>query len=234
VSSKNQGAASSAAVEQWFNDLTERGQGIHAVKKDESGKVLSLMILGQARIHAHDPKDRELALLASKEAATWKTVALYAKWLSSQVAVQTGNNSRQEVAEGTIQHLQVLYVSVNNDSLVTTVVLGWKVMNDSMTESNQKLPEMVVRCEDSFETDIDTDCEHSVERIWIDGILVVETDAKVCGSIGESHERQWHSNGCPFVDVALKADEHKGRIETAGSFWNKSGKQSVVNETFQD
>ena len=83
---KKEGAESKAAsVEEQMDNLVKQGPGIHNIKKDDKGRVQSLILVGQSRISTvlGASKGKEVARKRAEQSAK----AAFVKWLGEAVVV---------------------------------------------------------------------------------------------------------------------------------------------------
>ena len=83
---KKEGAESKAgSVEEQMDNLVKQGPGIHNIKKDDKGRVQSLIVVGQSRISTvlGATKGKEVARKRAEQSAK----AAFVKWLGEAVVV---------------------------------------------------------------------------------------------------------------------------------------------------
>src|SRR5689334_6375757 len=78
-----------------LNQIVESGPGVHGVKRQENGQLVSFIACGQAIIQSDAfGEERSLARLAAEEAATWEALAEAAEWLESgMLEIPNGHDS---------------------------------------------------------------------------------------------------------------------------------------------
>ena len=155
---KKEGAESKAAsVEEQMANFVKQGPGIHNIKKDDKGRVQSLILVGQSRISTvlGASKGKEVARKRAEQSAK----AAFIKWLGEAVVVcensanettmfLTGEESKDKdvlseagkavektsdtyksVAAGLIRGLTLLHSELNAEDKEFTVVYGWSLAN---------------------------------------------------------------------------------------------------------
>lgn len=145
------------SVEEQMDNLVKQGPGVHNIKKDDKGRVQSLIVVGQARISTvlGASKGKEIARKSAEQSAK----AAFVKWLGEAVvvcenaqnettlflqgeeskdkdafseagkAVEKSSDSYKSIAAGLIRGLQLLHSDVNAEDRECTVVYGWSLAN---------------------------------------------------------------------------------------------------------
>jgi hypothetical protein len=155
---KKESAESSAgSVEEQMDNLVKQGPGIHNIKKDNKGRVQSLIVVGQSRLSTvlGATKGKELARKRAEQSAK----AAFVKWLGEAVVVcesaqnettlflqgEEGNNkdalseagkaveknsdTYKSVAAGLVRGLTLLHSNLNAEDKECSVVYGWSLAN---------------------------------------------------------------------------------------------------------
>ena len=155
---KKEGAEPKAvSVEEQMDNLVKQGPGIHNIKKDDKGRVKSLVVVGQSRISTvlGATKGKEVARKRAEQSAK----AAFVKWLGESVmvcensenettmfiqgeesndknamseagkAVEKNTDTYKSVAAGLVRGLQLLHSDVNAEDKECTVVYGWSLAN---------------------------------------------------------------------------------------------------------
>jgi hypothetical protein len=142
------------SVEEAMRNIAKLGPGVHAIKTDKKGRILSCVVVGQARISTVLGKSKGIEMARDK--ANLAASAEFVKWLKEEVSVHQANeeeavmfiegsedndedalkesgksvekNSKkmESVAKGLVRGLQVLHKEVDGDGKTYTVVKGWK------------------------------------------------------------------------------------------------------------
>lgn len=129
------------------------GPGVHAIKTDKKGRIVSCVVVGQARISTVLGKSKGLQVARDK--ARLDASAQYAKWLNEKVsvlessedetilflegnqendaaamkesgkAVEKTTKKMQSISQGLVRGLQVLHTEVSGDDKTFTIVMGW-------------------------------------------------------------------------------------------------------------
>jgi ABC-type cobalt transport system substrate-binding protein len=155
---KKEGAESNAvsAAEQMDN-YVKQGPGIHNIKKDDKGRVQSLILVGQSRISTvlGATKGKEVARKRAEQSAK----ATFIKWLGEAVvvcensenettmflqgeegkdkealseagkAVEKNSDTYKSVASGLIRGLTLLHSDLNAEDKEYSVIYGWSLAN---------------------------------------------------------------------------------------------------------
>ena len=155
---KKEGAESKAAlVEEQMDNLVKQGPGIHNVKKDDKGRVQSLIVVGRSRISTvlGATRGKEVARKRAEQSAK----AEFVKWLGDSVvvcenskdettlflqgeeskdkdaqseagkAVEKTNDHYKSVAGGLVRGLTLLHSDLNAEDKECSVVYGWSLAN---------------------------------------------------------------------------------------------------------
>ena len=132
------------------------GPGVHAIKKDEAGRIVSCVVVGQSRISTVLGRAKGLELARDK--ANLLASAEFVKWLNGGVsvrqsadedaviliegsegadesqeasgkAVERSSKRMERVAQGLVRGLQLLHKTVDGDGKTYSVVMGWRADN---------------------------------------------------------------------------------------------------------
>jgi hypothetical protein len=155
---KKEGADSKVvSVEEQMDNLVKQGPGIHNLKKDDKGRVQSLIVVGQARLSTvlGATKGRELARKKAERSAK----AAFVKWLGEAVvvcesakdettlflqgeegkdketlseagkALEKSSDTYKSIAAGLIRGLTLLHTDLNAEEKEYSVVYGWSLAN---------------------------------------------------------------------------------------------------------
>ncbi len=155
---KKEGAESKAvSVEEQMDNLVKQGPGVHNIKKDDKGRVQSLVIVGQSRLSTvlGAAKGKELARKRAAQSA--KTA--FVQWLGEAVvvcenaenettlflqgeesndknalseagkAVEKNTDTYKSVAAGLVRGLTLLHTNLNAEDKECSVVYGWSLAN---------------------------------------------------------------------------------------------------------
>lgn len=129
------------------------GPGVHAIKTDKKGRIVSCVVVGQARISTVLGKSKGLQVARDK--ARLDASAQYAKWLNEHVSVfessedetilflegneendkaamkeagksvEKQSKKMQSISQGLVRGLQVLHAQQTGDDKTYTIVMGW-------------------------------------------------------------------------------------------------------------
>jgi hypothetical protein len=155
---KKEGASPKApSVEEQMDNLVKQGPGIHNIKKDDKGRVQSLIVVGQSRLSTvlGATKGKELARKKAEQSAK----AAFVKWLGEAVvvcesaenettlflqgeeskdkdalseagkAVEKSSDTYKSVATGLVRGLTLLHTDLNAEDKECSVVYGWSLAN---------------------------------------------------------------------------------------------------------
>ena len=155
---KKEGAESKAvSVEEQMDNLVKQGPGIHNIKKDDKGRVQSLIVVGQSRLSTvlGATKGKELARKKAEQSAK----AAFVKWLGEAVvvcenakdettlflqgeeskdkealseagkAVEKSSDTYKSVAAGLVRGLTLLHTNLNAEDKEYSIVYGWSLAN---------------------------------------------------------------------------------------------------------
>lgn len=144
----------SQSTEAKLAKLIKLGPGVHAIKKDKNKRIISCVVVGQARISTALGKGKGLEVARSK--ANLDASAQFVKWLKEEISVQeTGEDETvilmegsegevgdaltesgksiektskkmESVSKGLARGLQLLHKEVDGDEKTYSVVKGWK------------------------------------------------------------------------------------------------------------
>lgn len=142
------------SAEERLEKIVKLGPGVHAIKKDKKGRIVSCLVVGQSRISTAlgKAKGEEIA----RDRAGLQTSAEFIKWLKQSVSIREtsedesvillagmeGDNGEsldesgkaiektskrmESVSQGLVRGLIVLHTSVNAEDKTYTVIKGWK------------------------------------------------------------------------------------------------------------
>lgn len=149
---KDEDAGSS--IEEQMAKLAALGPDVYHVKKDKKGRIISCIVVGQARISTALGKAKGLELARDK--ANLDCSAQFVKWLKEDVKVYQSNDEEtvtlldgseggeddtlkesaksveksskkmESVSKGLVRGLQMLHKDVDGDAKTYTVIKGWK------------------------------------------------------------------------------------------------------------
>ena len=155
---KKEGAEPKAAsAEEQMDNLVKQGPGIHNIKKDNKGRVKSLIVVGQSRISTvlGATKGKEVARKRAEQSAK----AAFVQWLGDKVEVHEGQDNEttlflqgdegndkealseagkavekntdtyKSVAGGLVRGLTLLHSNLNAEDKEYSVVYGWSLAN---------------------------------------------------------------------------------------------------------
>jgi hypothetical protein len=141
-------------VEEAMAKIARLGPGVHAIKKDQKGRIVSCVVVGQARISTALGKAKGIELARDK--ANLAASAEFVKWLKEEVkvyqtadeeaviilegseggegdtlvesgkAIEKTSTRMESVSQGLVRGLQILHKEVDGDGKTYTVVKGWK------------------------------------------------------------------------------------------------------------
>jgi hypothetical protein len=150
----DEGKNKQPTVEEAMAKLAQLGPGVHAIKKDKKGRIVSFVVVGQARISTALGKAKGIELARDK--ANLAASAEFVKWLKEEVkvyqmadeesviilegsenaegdtlaesgkAVEKTSKRMESVSQGLVRGLQILHKEVDGDGKTYTVVKGWK------------------------------------------------------------------------------------------------------------
>lgn len=134
--------------------LVELGPGVHAIKKDKKGRILSCVVVSQARISTALGKAKGLEVARDK--ANLAAAAEFVKWLKEEVTIRQtsdeetvtliegsegGDNETlkesgkaiertskkiESISSGLVRGLQLIHKEVDADGKTYSIVKGWK------------------------------------------------------------------------------------------------------------
>jgi len=155
---KKEGAEPTAgSVKEQMDNLVKQGPGVYNIKKDNKGRVQSLVIVAQSRISTvlGAAKGKEMA----RKKASQSAEAEFVKWLGDKVevhesqnndatlfiqgdegndknalseagkAVEKSSDSYKSAADGLVRGLQLLHSDINAEDKEFTLVCGWSLAN---------------------------------------------------------------------------------------------------------
>lgn len=141
-------------VEEQMAKFAKLGPGVHAVKKDKKGRIISCVVVGQSRISTVLGKGKGLQIARDK--ATLGCSAEFAKWLKQDVivhesadeenviltegkegadhdtlteagkAVERNSKKMQTLSRALLRGLQVIHKEVDGSGKTYTIIEGWK------------------------------------------------------------------------------------------------------------
>jgi hypothetical protein len=215
--------------------IVAAGPGIHSVKTDSEGKVISFIACGQSAIW-NEPFDTPArALAAAEEAALWDALAQAAAWLSEQADVSAPSDKQTETAfsgncDTTLRGFQTIHVNVDPNGKFITVLIGWH-----SSAKHSEWPALRIRRERHA-----TDHEGSEETytaIFVNGVKVIEEESRVQGSgtdeRGHIHRRQWRASGIPYMEVIGDGSESGGMQFTTVRGFRESGAEIQSGKSSQ-
>ena len=143
-----------SAAEQEIAKIAALGPGVHAIQKDEKGRITSCIVVGQSRINTVLGKSKGLEV--ARKRADLNASAEFVKWLKESTTVventddetvtllegteeanedtlkESGKSVEKtgkkmtSISRGLVRGLQVLHVKTDGESKMLTVVKGWK------------------------------------------------------------------------------------------------------------
>jgi hypothetical protein len=144
------------SAEEAMSKFVKLGPGVHAIKKDKKGRIVSCVVVGQARISTVLGKGKGLELARDK--ANLAASAEFVKWLKEEVtvyqsadeesvtliegtegtnedavkesgkAVERQSKKMESLAKSLVRGLQILHKDVDGDGKTYSVVKGWKAV----------------------------------------------------------------------------------------------------------
>lgn len=155
--SADSASSSTSSIQEKMDQLVELGPGVHNVKKDNRGRVQSLIVVGQSRLSLvlGAAKGKEVA----RERAELGAKAEFAKWLGEYVEIRRSQNDETTIflsggatadqearaeagkaveknsveyktfAAGLVRGLTLLHTDVNTETREYTAVYGWSLAN---------------------------------------------------------------------------------------------------------
>ena len=146
-----------SSVAEQMDNYVKEGPGIHNIKKDDKGRVQSLILVGQSRISTvlGATKGKEVARKRAEQSAK----ATFVKWLGEAVvvcensenettmfmqgeesndknamseagkAVEKNSDTYKSVAAGLVRGLTLLHADLNAEDKEYTIVYGWSLAN---------------------------------------------------------------------------------------------------------
>ena len=149
-----------------LNKLVELGPGVHAIKKDDKGRIVSCVIVGQSRVSTTLGKTKGLQV--ARDRARLEAQAQFVSWLKSKTvlfqkseeetiifmegAQENDKNAMKEsgksvekttkniesTAQGLIRGFQLLHTDTNGEDNTFTAVYGWDVSTAKATKGVEK------------------------------------------------------------------------------------------------
>lgn len=153
VSAQDKPAPDTASVEDELKNIAQLGPGVHKIVKDKKGRIVSCIVVGQARISTVLGKSKGIELARKK--ADLQCSAAFVKWLDEKVKVvesdteevteliegeeggaedktkESGKSATkyssmtERISNGLVRGLQVIYTETNSEEKTYTVVKGW-------------------------------------------------------------------------------------------------------------
>lgn len=147
-------AAERPSADQAMSKIASLGPGVHAIKKDKKGRIVSCVVVGQSRISTVLGKAKGLEV--ARKRANLNASAEFVKWLKENVTfvedtddqtisllegTEEENQDTQKesgkdvekigtrstsIAQGLVRGLQVLHVKTDGQDKTFTVLKGWK------------------------------------------------------------------------------------------------------------
>jgi hypothetical protein len=141
-------------VEEQLAKIAKLGPGVHAIKKDKNGRILSCVVVGQSRISTVLGKTKGLQIARDK--ASLSCAAEFAKWLKEDVivhesareenviltegkegaeqdslsesgkAIEKNSKKMQSLSRALVRGLQVIHKEVDASGKIYTIIKGWK------------------------------------------------------------------------------------------------------------
>lgn len=146
--------AKKPSVEEQMAKIAKLGPGVHAVKKDKKGRIISCVVVGQSRISTVLGKAKGLQIARDK--ASLGSSAEFAKWLKEEVivhesadeenviltegkegaeqdtlteagkAIERNSKKMQSLSRALVRGLQVIHKEVDGSGKTYTIIKGWK------------------------------------------------------------------------------------------------------------
>jgi len=166
---KSEKIDASPSIEEQMAKLVALGPGVHNVKKDKKGRILSCIVVGQSRISTALGKSKGLEVARDK--AGLACSAEFVKWLKEDVkifqstddetiilltgeeggenesilesakAVEKSTKKIESVSTGLIRGLLILHKEVDSADKTYTLVKGWKAETaDAAKKIDDKSP----------------------------------------------------------------------------------------------
>lgn len=162
VANEEQGEPEKPSTEERLAKIAKLGPGVHAIKKDKKGQIVSCLVVGQARISTALGKAKGLEIARDK--ANLAASAEFVKWLKEDVAVyqssedesviliegaedadddtlkesgkavEKNSTKMESVSKGLVRGLQPLYKAVDGDGKTYTIIKGWSLKNSDATK----------------------------------------------------------------------------------------------------
>ena len=142
------------SVEEVMSKYVKLGPGVHAIKKDKKGRIVSCVVVGQARISTVLGKAKGIEMARDK--ANLAASAEFVKWIKENVtayqsadeenvtllegtegtdddahkesgkAVERSSKKMDSLAKGLVRGLQILHKDIDGNGKTYTIVKGWK------------------------------------------------------------------------------------------------------------
>src|SRR5487761_1072953 len=151
------------STEEKLAKIAKLGPGVHALKKDKKGHIVSCLVVGQARISTALGKAKGLE--TARDKANLTASAEFVKWLKEDVSVyqssedetitllegtenaddddtlsesgkalEKSSKKMESVSKGLVRGLQPLYKAIDGDGKTYTIIKGWSVKNSEATK----------------------------------------------------------------------------------------------------
>lgn len=145
------------SIEEQMAKVVDLGPGVHMIQKDKKGRIVSCLVVGQARISTALGKAKGMEVARDK--ANLACSAEFVKWLKEEVsvyqssdeetvtllegeetgegdtlkesgkAVEKSSKKMESLSKGLVRGLQVIHKDVDGDGKNYTIVKGWKADN---------------------------------------------------------------------------------------------------------
>lgn len=140
-----------------LKNIVALGPGVHEIQKDKQGRIISCIIVGQARIS--EVLGASKGLQTARQKADLVASGEFVKWLNEEVkviqssedetiillegngngednsvtesgkAVEKNSVKMQSISQGFVKGLQLIYTDVDSDNKTFTVAKGWSLKN---------------------------------------------------------------------------------------------------------
>jgi hypothetical protein len=152
-----------------LSKIVQLGPGVHAIKKDDKGRIISCIMVGQSRISTVLGATKGLE--TARERARLAASGEFVKWLKEKVsihvktddqttlflegaegndkdalkesgkAVESTSKTMDSITEGLVRGLQVLHVEVSDKDKTYSILLGWDAKTAAATNGVEKINE---------------------------------------------------------------------------------------------
>ena len=146
-------------AEKALKNIVSIGPGVHEIQKDGKGRIVSCVIVGQARIS--EVLGASKGIQTARQKADLAASAEFVKWLNEKVqviqsseeetiillegtangktdnltesgkAVEKNSVKMQSVSEGLVKGLQIIYSEVDSENKTYSVAKGWSLKNSN-------------------------------------------------------------------------------------------------------